>query len=510
MKKNIFIYLLLMLPALLMTSCMKDQEDLFDKSASIRSAEYLENARKVLTSAEYGWVLDYFPHSSQTYGGYSYTLKFDEQNVTVSTEFADDVTETLTTTYVLDNEDGPSIAFDTYNDYLHYFATPHAASGAGGYEAYGGDFIFIIMDISEDNNTITLKGNRSGNILYMHRLTESIVEYQEKLAAFVGDLVFDKAAGVIDGKEYTMLFNPDDRHITVVSSEEGAEDIEAPFCYDKDGFTLYEPVTIGGKKVQHFKYNEAEGSFTAVEDNSVVLTGLLVPSIVINNVGEEVVIGNPAKTLQYRFNLADKFTYTPDVDWITVNVEGKNLTITVTENTGVVERSGNITVEVDGQTATITIYQVPVSGLLLASELYVALSNVSAAAQPYFLSWKTLSDSEGENIGMMAFVDLGDPYGYGIYFTSGNYRGTIPLNATIVGEDEIQFSHSEEDARYYSSGAWYYSHGYKTLVNYLESTTFKVVVDNIEEPSYFILTDKADASKYFKLIATPVSNPFVN
>jgi hypothetical protein len=345
----------------------------------------------------------------------------------------------------------------------------------------------------------------------MHRMTtEGIVEYQEKLAAFVGDLVFDKASGVIDGKEYLMLLKPDDRHITVKSSEEGAEDIEAPFCFDKDGFTLYKPISIGGKEVQHFKYDESDGSFTAVEDNTVVFTGLLVPSIVINNVGEEVIIGNSATTLKYTFNLADKFTYTPEVDWLTVSVEGKNLTINVAENTGVAERTGNITVEVDGQTATIAIIQVPVSGLFVASELYVALSNISAAAQPYFLACKSLSDSEGENIGLMAFVNVGDPYGYGIYFTSGGYRGLIPLNTTILAEDEIKLTLSTDSSRFYSSGAWYYNNGYKTLIDYLEGTSFKVTVDNIEEPSYFILTDKADASKYFKLTTKAVSNPFAN
>jgi hypothetical protein len=47
MKKKIFVYLLLMMPALLLTSCLKDQEDVFDKPASIRTKEYLEKTRRV-------------------------------------------------------------------------------------------------------------------------------------------------------------------------------------------------------------------------------------------------------------------------------------------------------------------------------------------------------------------------------------------------------------------------------------------------------------------------------
>ena len=150
MKKKILSILLMMLPAVLLTSCLKDQEDLFSDSASQRVANYLDKAKKVLISAENGWVLDYFPHSEQAFGGYSYTLKFDEKNVTACFELADEVTESITSTYLLDNEDGPCISFDTYNNYLHFFATPTGASGPGGYEAYGGDYIFIILLIQRN------------------------------------------------------------------------------------------------------------------------------------------------------------------------------------------------------------------------------------------------------------------------------------------------------------------------------------------------------------------------
>ena len=364
MKKNIFVYLLLMLPALLLTSCLKNQEDLFDKSASLRNAEYLENARKVLVSSENGWVLDMFPHKTQNYGGYSYTMKFDEQTVTVTTELTADVTQTVTSTYSLDNEDGPVIAFDTYNNLIHLFSTPHNGTGAGGYEAYGGDFIFIIMDISEDKNTITLKGNRSGNILYMHRLTESIVDYQLQLQEFVSNLVFDKAMADIDGKLYTLNIYGDDRRVDIVSSDDAEETIEAPFCFDKDGFSLYKPVSIAGKEVRVFKYNEDEGTFMAQEDNSVVFTGLLLPSIVTNNVGTAISTGNAATTLEYTFNLADKFTYTPTADWITVTVEGKKLNINVAANNTGNPRTADIVVEVNGEKAVISVTQIEVGDLV--------------------------------------------------------------------------------------------------------------------------------------------------
>ena len=178
------------LPALMLQSCLKDQEDVFDESASARMANYLKNADDVLKGAANGWALDYYPDREQSYGGFVYTLKFDGQKVDVLSDLTGEV-ETTTCLYRLVADDGPVLTFDTYNDELHYFATPWGSSG--GYEAYDGDFEFIIMDVQDD--LITLKGKRSGNMMYMHRLSvpadeyiSSIQEMEEKM--FSGKYAF--------------------------------------------------------------------------------------------------------------------------------------------------------------------------------------------------------------------------------------------------------------------------------------------------------------------------------
>lgn len=40
------LYVLMILPALLLQSCLKDQEDIFDTPSSIRMQEVLDNAKK--------------------------------------------------------------------------------------------------------------------------------------------------------------------------------------------------------------------------------------------------------------------------------------------------------------------------------------------------------------------------------------------------------------------------------------------------------------------------------
>ena len=82
------LYVLMILPALLLQSCLKDQEDIFDTPSSIRMQELLDNAKKVLTSSEEGWAFDYYPDRNLAYGGYAYTVKFDNQKVTVGSELA--------------------------------------------------------------------------------------------------------------------------------------------------------------------------------------------------------------------------------------------------------------------------------------------------------------------------------------------------------------------------------------------------------------------------------------
>lgn len=240
-KKNIILFLLMALPTLLLTSCLKDQEDLFTESASQRTTTYLAKAKKVLTSSENGWLLNYYPDREQSYGGTPFTMKFTDEKVTVAcAELTEDPTYTVESTYILNNEDGPVLMFDTYNGLAHYFATPSGSSGAGGYEAYDGDFIFIILNISEDENTITLKGNRSGNIMYMHRLTGSATDY------------LAKAFETSENMPTNYTFQSDGKTVKVALKGGRASftgeniDVDQAYIYTDKGIEFYEPVDING------------------------------------------------------------------------------------------------------------------------------------------------------------------------------------------------------------------------------------------------------------------------
>ena len=276
MNNKLLAYLFLMLPALLMTSCLKDQEDVFEKPASIRSAEYLENAKNVLTSAENGWVMNYYPDNLQSYGGFSYVLKFDNKTVTAYyvngkyelKQAGDGSTVNVpipeTTTYALTNEDGPCIAFDTYNDYLHYFATPSASA----YEAMGGDFIFIILNISEDKNVITLKGNRSGNLINLYRNTMTPEEYISRNREVIDTQLYE----VFVNDNVTMTLDLESQQASIIVGEESEDQA---FILTDRGLKLYQPVTVAGKTFDSFAYDADNNTYTSDDNTSMVLTGTL-------------------------------------------------------------------------------------------------------------------------------------------------------------------------------------------------------------------------------------------
>ena len=74
------------LAALSFQSCLFEQEDLFDKSASERLSAALENAQKVLQEPSQGWLMYYYPDNEQLYGGYNYIVKFSPSEATVWSE----------------------------------------------------------------------------------------------------------------------------------------------------------------------------------------------------------------------------------------------------------------------------------------------------------------------------------------------------------------------------------------------------------------------------------------
>ena len=124
MKKSTIITLLLLAVPTLLTSCLFDEEDLFDKSASERIEAAKQEAKTILESAENGWHVRYFPSPTQEFGGYNLFFKFSDGKVTVASEIESDPSTTETSLYSLGEDLGVTLNFDTKNALINYFVHP--------------------------------------------------------------------------------------------------------------------------------------------------------------------------------------------------------------------------------------------------------------------------------------------------------------------------------------------------------------------------------------------------
>ena len=213
MKRILSYVLTAVVASMSLVSCLYQEEDLFEKSSSLRMAETLVDIQKVLTGSSQGWVMYYYPNGgagfnagTQGIGGYVLTMTFTDSQVTAWNE---KLTGSDTSLYKLTNDDGPVLAFDSFNTSLHYFATPSGSSSnlygeTGNYQAYKGDFEFLVLKHSPEE--IILKGKRSLNYYKMYPLTVSPEEYVSKTAE-TSKLVFMSA---FDGP-----FNGQPAHITL-------------------------------------------------------------------------------------------------------------------------------------------------------------------------------------------------------------------------------------------------------------------------------------------------------
>ncbi|MBR1505690.1 MAG: DUF4302 domain-containing protein [Prevotella sp.] len=360
MKKNkIFIFLLMALPALMLTSCLKDQEDIFDKASSLRMDDYMAQVRETLASAPYGWAFDYYPETEQLYGGYTYALVFDTKQVTV---YAEDwinedtgVNGPETSYYSLRNDMGPVLSFDTYNTLMHYFATP----SSGAYQGLQGDFEFVVDSVGTD--VIKLHGKKvhgkselPQNTMYLRKLTQPAATYMAKVNEQANRFFLDNAQGAVN-----TVFDIDYRQATFNIN---GEEVTRAYTFTDRGIRLYSPVNVNGTYVADFNYDDNTMKLTSTEAPNLSLQGDVVDDYLLRVLGlssTTLALGDDEavnKKEAYHHNL---YTFETTADWLTITTEGNNIVMTVQENASGHMRSGTLTyTRADGRQGQITVAQV--------------------------------------------------------------------------------------------------------------------------------------------------------
>ena len=318
--KHIFIYLMLALPALLLQSCLKDDKDYFDETSSQRMDNYLQQLQDTLTKAPYGWAMDYYAKSDQSYGGYTYSIKFGKEDATVGFELQPG--NTLTSHYSLKKDYGPVLSFDTYNVFLHFFSTPQS----GLYQGYEGDFEFVVDSIGSDK--IKMHGKKSHNTIYLRRLNEPAESFLDKVETNGDNFNLIAAQAKIGGKDAAVYFDTDNRQVEIDTEK---DTITSAYTFTDKGLRLYKPTTVNGVTVYDLAYDDDNLTLTANGFSTV--KGYQNPNTVTNAVNNAVGSDDKVFSRTYR-NIPhlDQFRVVTKADWLTVKTEGNNLTLEATAN----------------------------------------------------------------------------------------------------------------------------------------------------------------------------------
>ena len=115
---------------------------------------------------------------------------------------------------------------------------------------------------------------------------------------------------------------------------------------------------------------------------------------------------------------------------------------------------------------------------------------MSQLAAQYFGRAEQASEAESEEVQFMALgVNPNAPnLGWSFFFRSGNYIGTITLQATRIDDTHI----SLQPTGYDNNGQYYYQAGYNYVANGILRGTFELSADNPANPAYIRLTHTDD------------------
>lgn len=322
MKANkLFIYLLLALPALFLQSCQTEEENVFDKSYSERMDDFLQKAQETLVASQYGWALDYYPKSNQSYGGVAYTIKFTRDNAIVRYENKPDDGE-VKSLYKMKEDDGPVLSFDTYNTFLHTYATPKS----GEYRGKEGDFEFVIDSIGADR--IKIHGKRSLNTMYLRKLSGESSEYMEKVTDLTNLFVFSDVALNIGGKPYTLVItDKNNRQLAIYDGDKIVA--ESAYAFTDKGIRLYEPITLNGVKLYDLTLDAETAKFSGT---GVESTASNVDVNLIANMIGAINASNGEKTITKTIPYLSKLNISCDASWVQLSKEGNKLIIKVEAN----------------------------------------------------------------------------------------------------------------------------------------------------------------------------------
>ncbi|WP_286863252.1 MULTISPECIES: DUF4302 domain-containing protein [Sphingobacterium] len=254
-----YLVILILLPFLMVTSCKRDDDRIFDTNATVRMTEAVQQAYTVLQANKAGWMMKFYPSNNQEFGGYTIFSKFiSNAEVTLA---SDPFTGSETSSYSISPESGPVLTFNGYNKQIHWFSEPGMDNGGIGADDSGmrGDFEFIVLKATADS--VVLKGKKSGSHLVMLPLKEGEFErlsttYQEAADKFKQFMVYkletsgNKTVRLGYDAKFRVFHNPTDELAVGMA-----------FRVVPKGLEFYQKYTLAGTSFDFLNYVEPTSGY---------------------------------------------------------------------------------------------------------------------------------------------------------------------------------------------------------------------------------------------------------
>lgn len=265
------------------SSCKHEEDDIFNESSALRTNHAVATYSELLTSAENGWVMEYFANDEEP--GYPMLVKFDANGaVTIAAKnhySSNDVYATEESLYEVIADNGPVLSFNSYNTLFHIFADPADIPDTGTPEnpddetglGHEGDYEFVIYEGDEDH--FRMKGKKHGLEINMYKLP----------ADQPWDTYYDKLdeikAQMFSSQVQTLWMTVGDERYTITDMLDGlfsfvpeggdpiSQTVTIPYIVRLDG-TVHLCSAFEGENenlsLQNFKVAEAGSSLNCIDE----------------------------------------------------------------------------------------------------------------------------------------------------------------------------------------------------------------------------------------------------
>lgn len=272
--KKVFLYIMFAAVGLVLQSCLHDDDEVFEKSAAERIDDVLNETIQTLEGAQYGWAFNYYMGVDYAYGSFAMTAQFKNGKVTLKQQGYTDADGYVaeTSTYKMNRDQGPVLSFDTYNDILHYYGDPAGKTAPTDVSGYEADFEFVVMGISEDSNTIYLKGKKFGNYMTLQRLQKPSDEYLAGVDYVTENMSSYAAMKYDDGKVSAKFMYGSNYTITYIDENGEKETLTVPYTFTDEGVLFNQPITLGDNMISGIHYVDGAETLPLIDTEGQSIT----------------------------------------------------------------------------------------------------------------------------------------------------------------------------------------------------------------------------------------------